>query len=149
MRLLDTVHTILERKGFLVHSVGPEATVYQSLEALANNNIGAVLVMSGEEVVGIFSERDYARKVVLKGKWSREIRVSEIMISPVITVTPDHRVEECMKIMTQNRIRHLPVLDDNKVIGVVSIGDLVNCIISAQEETIHHLEGYIAGKYPG
>ncbi len=149
MKQTDKVDRLLARKGGQVFAVAPDASVYEAVEVLSSRNIGALLVMEEERLVGIFSERDYARKVVLKGKSSRQTPVRDIMISPVITVTPQHTIEECMKLMTEHRFRHLPVLDGEKVAGVLSIGDLVNWIISAQEETIHHLEGYIAGKYPG
>lgn len=145
----DKVSKLLGRKGSEVYAVSPEASVFEAVEVLSNQNIGALLVMEGETLVGIFSERDYARKVVLKGKSSRQTPVKEIMITPVITVSPDQSIEECMKIMTKSRIRHLPVLDSRKVVGVLSIGDLVNWIITAHEQTINHLEGYIAGRYPG
>ncbi len=149
MKLVDTVSKLLSRKGREIYAVSPSSSVYEAVELLSVKNIGALLVMEGDELVGIFSERDYARKVVLKGKSSRGTAIQEIMISPVITVTPAHKVEECMKMMTDHRIRHLPVLSQGKVVGVLSIGDLVNWIISVQEETIHQLEDYITGKYPG
>ncbi len=149
MKLVDTVNKLLTRKGNEIWAVTPDSSVYAAVELLSKKNIGALLVMEGDRLVGIFSERDYARKVVLKGKSSRKTKIEEIMISPVITVTPRHKVEECMKIMTDNRFRHLPVVADDKVVGVLSIGDLVNWIISAQEEAIHQLEDYITGKYPG
>lgn len=148
MKLVDTVSMILNEKGREVWSIEPSASVYQAVKVLSTRNIGALPVMSEGKLVGFFSERDYARKVVLKGKSSNRTTVEEIMISPVITVTPDHKVEECMKIMTEKHIRHLPVMQDDAVVGVVSIGDLVNAIISAQKETISHLEGFIQGKYP-
>lgn len=149
MKLVDTVNKLLDRKGNQIWSVTPDRSVYDAVEVLSTRNIGALLVMEEDKLVGIMSERDYARKVVLKGKSSRQTPVKDIMISPVITVTPRHRVEGCMKIMTENRIRHLPVVEGEKVVGVLSIGDLVNWIITAQEEAINQLEGYIAGKYPG
>ncbi len=140
---------ILGRKGRDIFYVTPATPVYEAMVLLSEKNIGALLVMDEETLVGIFSERDYARKVVLKGRSSRETQIREIMISPVITVSPRDPVRSCMQIMTDNRIRHLPVLDEGKVVGVLSIGDLVNWTISAQEEKIHHLESYISGKYPG
>jgi CBS domain-containing protein len=114
---------------------------------MADKNIGAVLVKAGEKLVGIMSERDYTRKVAIKGKSSKETRVKEIISTPVVTVTPNHTVEECMRLMTENRIRHLPVLESEQVIGVISIGDLVNWVISAQSVAIKQMENYIAGNY--
>jgi CBS domain-containing protein len=116
---------------------------------MADKNIGAVLVMDGERLVGLVTERDYTRKVALKGKASRETKVREIVSEPTLSVAPTRTVEECMRLMTTYRVRHLPVLVETKVIGIVSIGDLVNWIISAQSETICQLENYIAGSYPG
>ncbi len=149
MRLRDPVSMILNRKGRDIFSVTSTTPVYDAMELLSERNIGALLVMDDDILVGIFSERDYARKVVLKGRSSRETQIREIMISPVITVSPRDPVRSCMQIMTDSRIRHLPVVDEGKVVGVLSIGDLVNWTISAQEEKIHHLEDYISGKYPG
>jgi CBS domain-containing protein len=148
VKLHDSVALVLAHKGSEVYSVSPDATVYEALEKLAERDIGALLVMKGSDLVGIFSERDYARQVVLKGRFSRETMVHEVMSSPVLTVTPQTTVDECMQLMTRHRYRHLPVVEGRKVVGVVSIGDLVNWIISAQDFTIHQLQGYISGKYP-
>ena len=145
----DPVEAILKTKGAEVHSITSEATVYEALVMMASKRIGALIVMDGSELVGIFSERDYARKVILVGRSSKEMKVSEIMSSPVITVHPQSTVDECMQHMTGRRCRHLPVTDEGKIIGLVSLGDLVNWIISHQERTIHDLEDYISGDYPG
>ncbi len=148
MKFADTVNAILRSKGNQVWSVSPEASVYDALAVMAEHEIGALLVISDNQPVGIFSERDYARKVILQGKSSRFLQVREIMTSPVISVAPQHTVDHCMSLMTASRIRHLPVVDKDRLAGVVSIGDLVKWIITAQDETIHQLENYIAGKYP-
>jgi CBS domain-containing protein len=147
MEIYDTVRDILQRKNGEVFSVGPETTVYRAIEIMAEKRIGALLVVDEGKLVGILSERDYARKVVLKGRSSKETPVHEIMTSPVIFVEPRNSVDECMKIITDNRIRHLPVVDEGKVVGVVSIGDVVNWIISAQKHTIEQLQNYVSGRY--
>ena len=149
MDLVDTVKSLLKQKGRDIWSVSPEACVYDAVEMMADKQVGALLVISEGKLVGIISERDYARKVILQGKSSKQTLVKEIMTSPVIFVRPEHTVEDCMRIMTNNRIRHLPIVEDEKVLGVVSIGDLVKCIISAHEETIQQLQLYITSSYPG
>ncbi len=148
MKRVDKISLILKHKGGTVWSVTPAASVYEAIEMMADKQAGALLVISEGKLAGIISERDYTRKVILKGKSSKETRVKEIMTSPAVFVTPEHTVDECMKVMTRNRIRHLPVVESEKVVGVVSIGDLVHWIISVQEETIGQLENYITGKYP-
>ena len=148
MKLQDSVGVILKHKGSEVFSVSPDVTVYEALEKLTDKDIGALVVMQDTELVGIFSERDYVRKVILKGRASKEMQVYEIMSSPVETVSLTTTVDECMYCMTSNRCRHLPVLDGNKVVGVVSIGDLVNWIMTVQDLTISQLQDYICGRYP-
>ncbi len=145
MNISGTVGTILNQKGREVYSVSPDATVFEAIQLMAEKNIGALLVMSERRLLGVISERDYTRKVALKGKSSRETKVIEIISSPVVSATPGHSVEECMRLMTNNRVRHLPILEGEKLVGIVSIGDLVNWTISAQDATIEQLKSYITG----
>jgi CBS domain-containing protein len=142
-----TIREILSQKGRQTWSISPEASVFDAIQLMAEKNIGALLVTEGEKLVGIISERDYTRKVALKGKTSKQVAVREILSGQVIEADPEKTVEECMRLMTDHRVRHLPVLESGKIVGVVSIGDLVNWIISAQNSTIHQLQTYISG-YP-
>ena len=137
---------ILHHKGCAVWSVTPEATVYEAIGILAEKNIGALPVVDGGRLVGIFSERDYTRKVALEGRSSRDTRVREIVSAPVISITPEHSIEDAMRLMSEKHIRHLPVLEGDKMVGMISIGDLVTWIISAQNSTIDQMEAYIAGR---
>ena len=150
MKITDTIALVLKSKDEgKVLTIRPEQTVYDALEVMAKHNVGALLVLAGGQVVGILSERDYARKGVLLGLSSRDSHVHQIMTSPVVFVSPQHTVDECMTIMTEHHFRHLPVLQDDAVVGVVSIGDLVKWVISGQAQTIQELQGYITGAYPG
>ena len=146
----DTIRSVLDYKGRQIWSILPTASVYEAIEQMAEREIGCMPVLNESgALVGLISERDYARKIILQGRASRGTLVSEIMTSMVIYVSPDETVERCMHIMTDARIRHLPVVDRERVVGLVSIGDLVKWIISSHEEAIEHLKSYITGSYPG
>ena len=140
-----TISEILSHKGSTVWSISPDATVFEAILMMTDKNVGALLVTENNKLVGIVSERDYTRKVIVKGKASKTTAVKEILSSQVIHVSPSHTVEECLRLMTDHRFRHLPVLDGDKIVGIISIGDLVNWIISAQSTTISQLQTYITG----
>ena len=148
MKVLIPVSSLLHQKGTVVWHVTPESTVYDAIKIMAEKNVGSLLVMSGDSLVGIFTERDYTRKIALMGKTSKDTRIKEVLSGKVICVKPGDSVEDCMRLMTEHRIRHLPVADEGKVLGVISIGDLVNWIISAQNSAIEQMEQYIAGGVP-
>ena len=143
---MKTVRQLLRTKGHEVLSVAPDTAVFEALQLMAEKNVGAVLVLEGERLVGILSERDYARKVILKGKSSKETLVREIMSSRVLYVRPEQTIEDCMALMTDKHVRHLPVLDQGKLIGVISIGDVVKALIDEQQFIIEQLQNYITGR---
>jgi CBS domain-containing protein len=138
-----TARHLLDHKGRAIFSIAPQEPVLEAIRLMAEHHVGALLVMQGEELVGIVSERDYARKVILKGRSSADTAVSQIMSSPVVTVSLNNSVQECMQLMTARRVRHLPVVDGSKVVGMVSIGDLVKAVMEEQQQTIEQLESYI------
>jgi len=140
---MTTVRQLLDRKDRAVFSVGPETPVLEAIRAMAEHHIGALLVMKGEVLAGIVSERDYARKVILLGRSSSDTPVRDIMTTPVLTVSPETSVEQCMQLVTDRRVRHLPVVEAGRVVGMVSIGDLVKAVIAAQQQQIEQLESYI------
>ena len=144
---MTTIAQLLDTKGNQVWSVKPEATIFEALEIMSEKEIGALLVMEDGKLTGIFSERDYARKVILKGKSSKETPVGELMTKKVFYIDPQKTINDCMAMMTAKRIRHVPVIEDNQVMGIVTIGDVVTQIISEQEVTINHLENYITGSH--
>jgi len=144
---MTTIAQLLNAKGKQIWSVEPKATIFQALEIMSEKGIGALLVMEDGKLKGIFSERDYARKVILKGKSSKETPVGELMTKKVFYIDPQKTINDCMAMMTAKRIRHVPVIEDNQVMGIVTIGDVVNQIISEQEVTINHLENYITGSH--
>jgi CBS domain-containing protein len=145
---IETVSAVLKRKGRDVWTITPDATVYEAIEMMAARRIGALVVSLAGEIAGIISERDYARRVILEGRASGDTRVREIMTSPVITVSPENTVDDCLWIMTRDRFRHLPVVEGRELAGIVSIGDLVISILSAQAHTIDQMETYITHSYP-
>jgi len=149
LRFDEPVRSLLRNKSRNVWSVAPDATVYRAIELMSEKQVGCLVVLSAGQLAGIVSERDYARKVILKGRSSQQAQVREIMTYPVLYVTPDQTMDEAMRIMTSRRVRHLPVMERDEVIGMLSIGDLVNWIVSSQQQTIRHLHNYIEGKYPG
>lgn len=140
-----TVGQVLKSKGYGYHGIGPDAAAYDGLALMEEKNVGALLVVENGKLIGVFSERDYARKVILKGKSSKNTTVRELMSGPPISVKPETSLRECMVLMTNNRVRHLPVIGNDTLLGVVSIGDVVHAIITEQESTIEELEEYIAG----
>ena len=148
MNIQATVDHILHQKGRQVWTVSPEMTVLDAIRQLAEKNVGALIVAEGDILIGMFSERDYTRKIILRGRSSKDTKVGEIVSAPVQTVTPEDTVEDCMRLMTEHRIRHLPVLHAGKIAGVVSIGDLVNWIISTQKVALEQMESYLTGGYP-
>lgn len=143
--LSGTIGAVLKNKNGNIWSTTPTASVYEAIEMMAEKQIGALPVMEQGRLLGILSERDYARKIILMGRSSKDTPVADIMTSAVTTVSPQHTVGECMHIVTDKRIRHLPVVEDGRLVGVISIGDLVNWVITEQQETIRHLEAYISG----
>ncbi len=149
MKVSDTIGMVLKHKNEnRILSIAPEQLVYEALDKMAEYDVGALLVLSDQRLVGILSERDYARKGILEGHLSRETKVHQIMTSSVVFVTPQHTVDECLTMMTERHFRHLPVLQNDTVVGMISIGDLVKWVISDQAHTIQALEGYISGAYP-
>ena len=145
MKTSVPVSTLLHHKGSTIWSISPDAMVFDAIKLMADKNIGALLVMSQNLLVGVLTERDYTRKIALAGKNSRQTRVKEILSDKIVAVAPGDSIEECMRLMTENRVRHLPVVESNKVHGIVSIGDVVNWVISAQDAAIAQMEQYIAG----
>lgn len=142
---MKRIQTLLQKKGHDVWRIAPDDSVYDAIHLMAEKEVGALIVMEGPKVVGVISERDYARKIILEGRSSENTKISEIMSAEVITVGPDNRIEECMAMMTERRIRHLPVLDGDELLGVISLGDLVKYIIAEQQFVIEQMERYIAG----
>ncbi|MBG7607690.1 MAG: CBS domain-containing protein [Verrucomicrobia bacterium] len=149
MEVNGTVYDILHNKVGEIWTTNPEESVYEAIRLMGEKNIGALVAVNGDEVIGVLSERDYSRKVVLQGRTSRNTKVGEILSSPAITVGSSDGIEKCMQLMTDKRIRHLPVVDDGQLVGLISMGDLVKWVMSSQRHTIEQLHGYISGDYPG
>ena len=149
MELQGTVRDILQSKGGQVWTTSPQSSVYEAIRLMGEKNIGSLVVEEDGEVVGVLSERDYSRKVVLQGRTSRDTLVGEILSRPVVTIRRKDSIERCMQLMTEQRVRHLPVVDDNRLVGLISIGDLVRWAMESQKHTILQLQGYISGDYPG
>lgn len=142
---MGTIRQILERKGATVTTIGPDETVYRALERMAEFDIGALVVAEGDRPIGMLSERDYARRVILKGRSSLDTAVRDVMVKKLVTASPDQTVDECLAIMTERRIRHLPVIEEERLVGLVSIGDLVKSVIDHQQSTIEQLVTYVSG----
>ena len=149
MEIHGTVYDILHNKSGKICTTSPEASVYDAIRQMGEKNIGALVVMENDQIVGVLSERDYSRKVVLQGRTSRDTKVGEIISRPAISVCSKDGIEKCMQLMTSNRIRHLPVIDENRLAGLISMGDLVTWVMQSQRHTIEQLQGYISGDYPG
>jgi CBS domain-containing protein len=149
MPLSDTIHSVLAHKGWGVYSAAPHVSVYEAVQIMADKDIGALAVLGPDRLLGVFSERDYARKIILLGRSSRDTTIGEVMSYPAATVTPQDTVKDCLGMMTTYRLRHLVVVENSRPVGMVSIGDLMHWIMSAQEELIGHLHSYISGNYLG
>jgi CBS domain-containing protein len=149
MEIHGTVYDILHNKSGNICTTSPEDSVYDAIRQMGEKNIGALVVMENDQIVGVLSERDYSRKVVLQGRTSRDTKVGEIISRPAISVCSKDGIEKCMQLMTSNRIRHLPVIDENRLVGLISMGDLVTWVMHSQRHTIEQLQGYISGDYPG
>lgn len=143
--MTTSVRQVLEAKGTMTLSLPPTATVYEALELMAKNDVGSVVVADGDCLMGMFTERDYARKLILQGRSSKDTRVSELMTSNVLTISPTQTIEDCMAMITDNRVRHLPVVEKGRLVGIISIGDVVKAVIADQQRTIQQLSSYIAG----
>ncbi len=147
MQIQGTLDVILSHKNHALWTIAPSATVFEAIQMMSDHNVGSVLVMRDGRLLGVLSERDYTRKVILKGRQSRQTMVNEIMTSPVITAPLNCGIDEALRLMSEKRIRHLPVMEDGKIVGLVSLGDLVKWVIAAQDATISQLESYITGSY--